>query len=262
MFTFSKYLLASSLEEAYDVLTKNRNNAILGGTAYMRMGNRHLATAIDLSSLDLSFIRENEDNIEIGAMTTFRDIEVSDILKRNFSGIVARSVEDIVGVQLRNVVTAGATVFSKYGFSDFIPALLALDASVVLFNGGEISLEKFLESDIKKDVLVKILIKKSPGKGNFQTIRKTKSDYAILNVVAANIDGNIRIAVGARPGRAVLATNAMEILKTEGLSNENIQAVCETASEELTFGDNMRATGKYRKAVCKVMLKRALTEVM
>ncbi len=262
MFTFSKYLLASSLEEAYEILIKNRNNAILGGTAYIKMGNRHLATAIDLSALELSFIRENKGNIEIGAMTTFRDIETSDILKKKFGGIVSRSVEDIVGVQLRSVVTAGATVFSKYGFSDFIPALLALNTSVVLFNAGEMPLEEFLESDIKQDILVKILIKNSSGKGSFQTIRKSKSDYAILNVVAADTDEGLRIAVGARPGRAVLAVKAMEKIKTEGLTKENIKAVSETASEELTFGDNMRATGKYRKAICTVMLKRALTEVM
>lgn len=262
MFTFSKYLLASSLEEAYDMLIKNRNNAILGGTAYIKMGNRNLSTAIDLSALDLNFIREEGGNIEIGAMTTFRDIETSNILKCKFNGIISRSVEDIVGVQLRNVVTAGATVFSKYGFSDFIPALLALDASVVLFNAGEMPLDKFLESEIKQDILVKILIKNSSGMGSFQTIRKTKSDYAILNVVAADTDKGLRIAVGARPGRAVLAIKAMEKIKTEGLTSENIQAVCELASEELSFGDNMRASGKYRKAVCKVMLKRALTEVM
>lgn len=86
MFTFSKYLLASSLEEAYDMLVKNKNNAILGGTAYIKMGNRRLSTAIDLSALDLSFIKEEGENIEIGAMTTFRDIETSDILKKNSVG--------------------------------------------------------------------------------------------------------------------------------------------------------------------------------
>jgi len=262
LFTFSKYLLASSLEEAYDMLVKNKNNAILGGTAYIKMGNRRLSTAIDLSALDLSFIKEEGENIEIGAMTTFRDIETSDILKKKFSGIVACSVEDIVGVQLRNVVTAGATVFSKYGFSDFIPALLALDTSVVLFNAGEMPLDKFLESDIKQDILVKILIKNKPAKGSFQTIRKSNSDYAVLNVVAANLVDGIRIAVGARPGKAVLAAKAMEKINTDGLTEDNIEDICQVASEELTFGDNMRASGKYRKAVCKVMLKRALMEVM
>jgi CO/xanthine dehydrogenase FAD-binding subunit len=249
------------MEEAYETLIKNKNNAILGGTAYIKMGNRHLNTAIDLSSLDLDFIREEGDNIEIGAMATFRAIETNDILKSNFNGLVALSVKDIVGVQLRNVVTAGATVFSKYGFSDFIPALLALDTKVVLFKRGEVSLEEFLQSDTEQDILEKIVIKKRPLKASFQTIRRSKSDYAILNVVVSKTDGDLKIAVGARPGRAVLAKNTMEILKNKELTTENIHMACETVAEELVFGDNMRATGKYRKAICKVMLKRALMEV-
>lgn len=123
-------------------------------------------------------------------------------------------------------------------------------------------LDKFLESDIKQDILVKILIKNKPAKGSFQTIRKSNSDYAVLNVVAANLVDGIRIAVGARPGKAVLAAKAMEKINTDGLTEDNIEDICQVASEELTFGDNMRASGKYRKAVCKVMLKRALMEVM
>lgn len=262
MFTFSKYLKASSLEEAYEVLTKNKNNAILGGTAYMKMGNRHLNTVVDLSSLNLDFIIEDEEKIEIGAMTTLRSIEVSGVLKENFHGIVALSVKDIVGVQLRNIATVGATVFSKYGFSDFIPALLALDARVVLFKRGEVSLDEFLQSDREQDILEKIVIRKKALRASFQTIRRSKSDYAVLNVVVSKDNGNVRIVVGARPGRAVLAKNAMKILKDQELTDKNIHSACEAAAEELIFGDNMRASGEYRKAVCKVMLKRALMEVI
>jgi len=262
MFTFSKYHLATSVNEAYEILTKNRNNGILGGTAYLRMGNRNLATAIDLSALDLDYIREEDGTIELGAMTTFRSVETSEILKENFGGVVARSVMDIVGVQLRNVVTVGATVFSKYGFSDFIPALLALDTDVVLAGGGVMSLEKFLESDTTRDILVAIRIKKNGRTGNYQTVRKTKSDYALLNIVTSNVDGDVKIAAGARPGRATLAVKAMEYIRENGLTAETIEQAGKIASEELVFSDNMRASAKYREAICKVMVKRSLREVM
>ena len=262
MFTFSKYHLATSVDDAYEVLLKNRNNAILGGTAYLRMGNRNLATAVDLSALNLDYIREEEEHIEIGAMTTFRSIETSELLLDNFGGVVARSVMDIVGVQLRNVVTVGATVFSKYGFSDFIPALLALNTVVVLQGAGEMSLEEFLEGDVKRAVLIAVRIKKNKRTGNYQTIRRSNSDYALLNVVTSNIDGDVRIVVGARPGRAVLATKAMKHIEEKGLSPESAEEAGRIASEELEFTDNMRASGKYREAICRVMVKRSLGEVM
>lgn len=262
MFTFSEYILASSLEEAFELLHMNKKNEIIGGTAFLKMGNKSLNTAVDLSALNLNYIRLVQDTVEIGAMTTFRDIETSALLKRKFGGLVADSVKDIVGVQLRSVVTAGATVFSKYGFSDFIPALLALDTNVVLYENGEMSLEEFLASDIKRDILVKIIIRNNGRKGTFQTIRRTKSDYAVLNVAVSHLDHDFKVVVGARPGRAVLAKKAMEILSQNHLTEENIKLAAETASEEITFADNMRASGKYRKAVCKVMIERAIKEIM
>lgn len=262
MFTFSKYHLATSLNDAYEMLVKNRNNAILGGTAYLRMGNRNLATAIDLSALNLEYIREEGEYVEIGAMTTFREIETSEILLNNFGGVVARSVMDIVGVQLRNVVTVGATVFSRYGFSDFIPALLALDTKVILEGAGEMSLEAFLESDIKRDILVAVRIKKNGRVGNYQTIRRSKSDYALLNVVASRLDNDVKIVVGARPSKATYAKKAMEYLNENGINEDTIKVAGRIASEEISFGDNMRASGRYREAVCMVMVERALREVM
>ncbi|WP_338013823.1 hypothetical protein [Desulforamulus profundi] len=34
------------------------------------------------------------------------------------------------------------------------------------------------------------------------------------------------------------------------------------AVEELSFGSNIRGTAEYRKAMCKVLVKRAITEVL
>lgn len=139
------------------------------------MENTSYNTAIDLSSLSLDYIKEEGEYIHIGAMVSFREIETNPIILNLFDGILSKSVESIIGVQFRNNVTVGATVFSKYGFSDLIPALLSLDTVVVLFNGGEISLEEYLSTEGKtRDILVEIKIRKAAGKGAFQSIRKVK----------------------------------------------------------------------------------------
>ena len=84
MFSFSKFFQASSLEEAYSELLKNKKNIILGGTSYLRMGNTSWNTAIDLSNLNLNYILEKDDFISIGAMTNFRALETSSLLKNYF----------------------------------------------------------------------------------------------------------------------------------------------------------------------------------
>ena len=264
MFSFSKFFLASSLEEAYSELLKNKKNIILGGTSYLRMGNTSWNTAIDLSNLNLNYILEKEDFISIGAMTTFRSLETNSLLKDYFGEIFNTALKDIIGVQFRTNVTVGATVFSKYGFSDLIPVLLALDSKVKLFNGGILTLESFLnESDIRRDILVEILIPKKVCKTSFQCVRKSKTDYAITNTAVTNENGTFKIAIGVRPGKAKLAHKAMEILNnSDNITDEVIDRACSFIDEEITFGSNMRGSSEYRAAISKVITKRALKEVL
>ncbi len=262
MFSFKNYLAATSLEEAYNELVKNKRNIVLGGTSYLRMGNVSYNTAIDLSNLSLNYIKEEGEYVHIGAMASFRDLETSEITQKLFDGILDRCVRGIIGVQFRSNVTVGATVFSKYGFSDLIPTLLAMNATVVLYNGGEISLEEYLkEEGLRRDILVEIKIKKD-GRGAFQSIRKSKTDYAITNTCVTKGEFGIRVAIGVRPGKAVLSYKAMEILNNNEITEEIIDRACEAMAEEVTFGSNMRGTGEYRKAVSKTLVKRAIKEVL
>ncbi|MGL4403829.1 MAG: FAD binding domain-containing protein [Fusobacteriaceae bacterium] len=260
MFQFNRYYLAPTLDAAYDELMKNKKNIILGGTSFLRMGNTLYNTAIDLMELQLSYIREEEEFFHIGAMTTFRDLETDQNLNRFFGGFLGEAVKNVLGVQFRNNVRVGATVFSKYGFSDLIPALLALETSVVLHKGGEVSLEEFLkEKTLRRDILVEIKIRKKIRKLSFQTIRKNSADYAVLNLaLSLDEEGRYRIILGATPKRAQLATEASELLSQTGVLDEKIFHLLE---EEIVFSDNMRASGEYRRKIARAMLKKALDEV-
>ena len=86
MFTLMELVQPASIDEAYEILMKRKNNQIIGGSAFLRMGKKRIGTGIDLSNLNLNTIEENEDYIEIEAMTTLRDMEVSPILN-NYSNI-------------------------------------------------------------------------------------------------------------------------------------------------------------------------------
>ncbi|MCT4509640.1 MAG: FAD binding domain-containing protein [Tepidibacter sp.] len=262
MISIQNYVFPETLEEAYNILKSKRNNTILGGCSFLRMGSKNIKTAIDLARINLNYIEEHDEIIEIGAMTTFREIETSTILTKYFGGVLSESVKNIVGVQLRNNVTIGATVYSKYGFSDLITALLSLDADVVLYNEGRISLEKFLEESFEKDILTKIIIKKTNKQSVFKSMRNSSSDYAILNVAVSKENMNFKIVVGARPQRAKIAKEASIYLGKSDLTNEDIEESSIIAVKELNFGSNMRGSKEYREAICKVLVKRAIMEVL
>ena len=263
MITFGDYLVPQTVEEAYEALVSKKSARLIGGGCFLRMGNRRIGLAIDLSQAGLEFINDIGNEIEIGAMVSLRDFETSAILKENFGSIIGDSVKSIVGVQLRSIATMGGTVYSKYGFSDPIVALLALNADVVLHKGGRISLEDFLqEEEIRKDILKKIIIKKDAGRGAFETMRNSAIDYAILSVATTKKDNRYRIAVGARPGKAKIAYEAMGYIEKADISEEIAKIAGEIAANEMSFGTNNRGSGEYRKELCKVLVKRSILEVL
>lgn len=259
MFTFANFFPASTIEETYAELMKNRKNVLLGGTSYLRMGNTNYNTAVDISNVtDIDKITEKEDSFEIGAMVSFRQLETDKNLYQWFP-VISTAVSDIVGVQLRNNVRIGATVFTKHGFSDLITALLSLDTYVVLHKGGELKLEDFLkEKETRRDILVKVIIKKEKLKTSFQCVRKSKADYSVLNMAVSRDEaGNMRVAVGSRPSRAVLAHKTMEFLK----DNFDEKQAGEILQREIVFGSNMRGTKEYRELLGAALLAKALKEV-
>lgn len=265
MITIREYFKPKTLEEAYGQLICNRKNTVFGGGAFIRMGSKNIPLAIDLSEAGLAYIEEDENMIKIGAMTTFGDIEHSQLLSKYFDNMLAKSVREIVGIQLRNIVTVGGTVYSRYGFSDFLTGLLALDTYVNLYKGGTIPLERFLKEGPKEeDILESISIKKDNRKATFLSMRNCKGDYAILNVALSNLDGKFRIAVGARPNRATLAYEAMKHLDRldNQITKEDIHKAAKIASEELVFGTNTRGSSFYRKQICNVLVKQGLMEVL
>ncbi|MBY2477855.1 FAD binding domain-containing protein [Clostridioides difficile] len=262
MFTVMDIVQPNTVEEAYSILNKRKTNQVIGGSAFLRMGKKRIGTGIELSNLNLDYIKEDENYIEIGSMTTFRTLEISAIIKKNFGQIIEDSVKDIIGIQFRNVVTVGATVFSKYGFSDLIVALLSLDTEVELYKAGRISLEDFLNRDYEKDLLIKVYIKKTNKNASYKSLRNAKSDYPLLNVSVSKHMGKFKLCVGARPQKAMIAKQASEFLSNNEVNEVNIDKAIEIASEELTFGSNMRASRDYRKAMSKVLLKRAIMEVI
>ncbi|MDP4126160.1 MAG: FAD binding domain-containing protein [Bacillota bacterium] len=262
MFTVKNIVQPESLDEAYQILCEKRNNTILGGCAFLKMGSKRIGTALDLSGLGLNYIKEHDDFVEIGAMTSLREVETNSLLGQSFNGVLPKAVRTIIGVQFRNGVTVGASVFSRYSFSDLITALLALDTEVELYKNGRMPLEDFLSKPCEKDILVRIWIKKNERQADYQGFRNSASDYSILNVAVSTLDDCWTIVVGARPRRAAIAKSASVTLSTESVTDTMIETAAQKAAEELSFGTNMRGTAEYRQALCKVLVKRGIKEVL
>ncbi|HSH35213.1 FAD binding domain-containing protein, partial [Schnuerera sp.] len=103
MITIKEYIAPKTIEEAYELLIARKNNLILGGCGFIKLGSRNINTAIDLCNLSLDYIVENEEEILIGADTTLRQLEINNIIKNHCGGAISQGVSYIVGVQFRNM---------------------------------------------------------------------------------------------------------------------------------------------------------------
>ena len=149
--------------------------------------------------------------------------------------------------------------------------LLALDTSVVLYKRGSVSLETFMTMPYEKEIIEKIVIKKDGRKSSYQMFRNSRGDFPILNLAASRTEaGQWIVTVGARGAKAIRAEKTAAFLSDKlsqnALKAEDVEAVIQEAGEilvsEVTFTSNMRASAEYRRILGKVLLGKAVREVM
>ena len=262
MFTIESLHQPQTLSEVKQLVEKFPDITILGGCGFLKLSSRKIPVALDLSRCELDRIRETEQQIEIGAMVTLRDIEKNPALNQWFDGALPKAVSHILGVQFRSCATIGASVYSKYGFSDILPALLALECQVELLRGGLMPLEEFLGKPISRDVLIRISITKDKRRVSYQNLRNAGADFPMLNAAVSRHGSDWKVIVGARPARAEIAVQASRLLSDMAADSIDIDKVAATAAAELTFGSNNKASADYRRAMCQVLVKRAIGEVL
>lgn len=263
MLKIRNYVRPESLEEAYE-LNQKKSSCILGGMLWLKMGNRNVGTAIDLSKLGLDEIKETEDEFQIGAMTTLRELETHEGLSKYTNGSMKESLRHIVGVQFRNRATVGGSIFGRYGFSDVLTMFLAMNTEVELYKRGRVSLKEFAAEKPDRDILVRLIVKKKPACMVYMSQRNSSTDFPVLTcAVSIEGDGNIKVAVGACPFRAKLVEDKEDILKGFlGMeASEKEKAACSFAlyaKEQIRTAGNMRASKEYRSLLVQVLVKRAL----
>jgi CO/xanthine dehydrogenase FAD-binding subunit len=255
-----RYVRPEGLEEAYDLVVRQKGIPVAGG-AWLHLGTKRVELAVDLSDCKLRFVSDCGDAVEIGAMTTARDLETSELLTENFGPVFHHGVEHIVGVQLRNIITVGGTVAGKYGFSDLITLLLALDAQVVLYGREALDLVTFLTAPRDTPFLLEKIIIRKKAKAAFTSLRIANNDFAVLNACASFCGGEWRVAVGARPQVARLCPGAAAILGKVSQPDEAAARLAgDAAASELSFGDDTRGSSEYRRSLCSVLVRRAVLE--
>lgn len=248
MFTLREYVKAASLDEAWQ-LNQKKSSVILGGMMWLKMSSLAKGTAIDLSGLGLDKIEETEEEFIIGCMCTLRQLELDEKLNQYFDGVFKECTRHIVGVQFRNGATVGGSLFGRYGFSDILTCLMALDTVVELYKGGLVPIRDFSKMPYDRDILVRIRIKKDGRKAAYVTQRRTKTDFPLIACSASRLKDTWYFSVGARPAKA-------DVIEVKSARPDG-----ESAAEQFQYGNNVRGSGEYRKALAGIYLSRLIKKL-
>lgn len=257
MVTIDKYVRATTLDEAYE-LNQEKNSRIIGGMLWIKSGNNRIKTAIDITDLGLNKIEEDDTQFSIGSMVTLRDLEINESLNIYTSDSIKNAVKDIVGVQFRNMATVGGSIWGRFGFSDVLTVFMALDSYVELYKGGIIPMQEFANMKKDKDILVRIIVKKTPIKVSYSAMRIQRTDFPVLTCATSCFDETYRAVIGARPAKAKLVIDKGILSE---ISDVNIEKFAKHVAAEIPTGSNLRGSSEYRKHLIRVLTERNLKKM-
>jgi carbon-monoxide dehydrogenase medium subunit len=260
------YHRAHSVDEALSLAAEHGEDAkfLAGGHSLLPLMKLRLAlpeVIVDIGPLrDLSYVRDEGDEIAVGALTRHHDLEHSGLLTRELP-LLAHAAGQVGDPQIRHRGTIGGSLAHGDPASDLPAVALALDATLVArgpsgprrIAAGEF-FDSLFETALEPDeLLTEIRLPKPAAKGwSFQKFTKRAIDWAIVGV-AVQGDSVALVNMGETPLRA---TGVQEALAAGAAPREAAQH----AAEGTSAPSDINASRGYRDHLARVLVARALDE--
>jgi carbon-monoxide dehydrogenase medium subunit len=275
-----EYHLPSSLGDAVKLLdTLDDARILAGGQSLIPMMNLRVVTPshlVDLGQLsELCGINETASSLRIGAMTTQRQLERSELV-RTCCPLLAAAVEHVGHQQTRNRGTIGGSLCHLDPGAELPVAAAALDAKlkVVGINGPRaLRFEEFPDGYLTTsldpgEILTEIEVRKAfPHEGHaFIEFNQRNADFAVVSVaiLVTVVDeriGQIRIAVGGVSYAPIRLIEAEAALAGNSADDQTVDTAEEIASAVPCQGDEV-SPAEFRQHLCGVLVRRALKQAI
>jgi carbon-monoxide dehydrogenase medium subunit len=272
-----EYYNPASLDETLALLDDQGEDAkvLAGGHSLipaMRLRLAQPEKIIDISSLrqQLSYIKEENGVIKIGAMTTHYQVETSDLLKLR-APILPEAAALIGDPQVRNWGTVGGSLVHADPSSDLPAVILALGAELVLQSkAGErvVPIDDFfvtiLTTSIESnELLTEIRFPVPKGKTSYQKLANKASHYSVVGAAAVIESANgkctsAQIAFSGLAATPLRAEQVEQALVGSTLDDDAIAAACKDCAADVDALADLHGSQEYRRAMAEVYAKRAI----
>ena len=273
-----EYHAPSSLSEALALLDQFRDDAkiLAGSQSLIPLMKLRLATpghVIDLRKVPaLSGVTESGGELRIGAMTRYRDIETSELVRAKLPAM-SEAAGQIGDAQVRNLGTIGGSLAHADPSADWPAVTVALDASVrIVSKSGErmLKVEDLIQGPLTTalepgEILSEVRVPLPAGRTGsaYEKYPHPASRFAIVGVAArvSLDDGNVREARVAITGLGPQVTRAKGVeqaLAGKAADPAVLDAAAARAAEGLELRADLMGSAEYKANLARVYTSRVL----
>jgi carbon-monoxide dehydrogenase medium subunit len=277
-----EYASPKTLSEAISLLEKHGEDAkiLAGGQSLIPLMKLRLASPkflIDVNGIgELSYIKESDGYLTIGALTRESDLDSSDLIRKKYP-IIADTAAVIADPLVRNMATVGGNLAHADPANDHPATMLALGTEIVA--QGPKGTRKIPITDFftglfttalnPDEILTEIRIPTPPARsgGAYLKVERKVGDFAAAAVaVQITLEGDTckRVGIGLTNvgPTPIKASRAEKALQGKPADEKNIQEAARIASEEAEPADDLRGSVEYKRSLVRVLTARALKQAI
>lgn len=273
------YHTATSVDEAIKLLQQYGDEAKLmsGGHSLLPVMKLRLAQPghiIYIGKINgLSYIREKNGTLAIGAMTTYAELARSQVLRQHFE-MMADAAAVIGDQQVRNRGTIGGSIAHADPAGDMPAIVLALKADIVAqgpngtrtIKADDFFVDTFTTALNPDEVVIEVRLPLPPAHtgSSYMKLENKASHYAVVGcaaVITLGNDDNCSAASVAITGAATKVTRASAVeqaLVGKKLDESTIADAASPATQGMELISDIHGSTSYRAQMAVVMTRRAI----
>ena len=272
-----KFFIPSNIEELKDNIKKNENFKFLSGGTDLALEitkkRKSIESMIYLgNNSDLKYIKVDQNNILIGGATPIND--TLEILTKYYPSLSEMFLR-YGSLQIRNVATIGGNIANASPIGDSSPALISLNASIVIDGNKtrKIKLKdffiKYKKTILEKNEFIKEIIIPIEKDSIFKCYKISKrfdddisSVFMAINLkLKKQIINKISITCGGMSEIPKKALNTENFLKRKKFNYDNIMLARTYLLKDFKPISDMRASKNYRKVIVQNLLTKFFYEI-
>ena len=276
------YHAPTSIDDAVALLQRYGGDAkiLAGGQSLMPLLNFRLsrpAALVDLNRIpSLAYIREENGQVRLGAMTRQRTIEFSPVVARRLP-LLSEATKWVGHLPIRTRGTIGGSIAHADPSAEYPAVLAALEGEVVARGpkGERVVKAKdlfltYLTTSLESDeVISEIRLPVMPVGAGFalEEFARRHGDFAIVAIAAMVVRDaarckQARLATAGAGPVPVRLRAAEEILERDGVTDAAIDAAARRAAELVSPDSDIHASADYRRHLTMVLTRRALKRAL